>query len=199
MNHPTLEQYDEKFQYKSEEARRKTGKRLSQQYDVLTKIETVQRKIDVRKPSEEYIYVHPDPKMRFNTRLARTKDRRDFFAVHKNMLETLLGDWHPYTLLLCQNTDGESFFWPIRVPDAKGNINHWHAKEWEIVEQNEGRWFRKQCNPSNTTFIFRRANRKFAPSWPLGEIRDYVQEAFPEGYVINSSKHPLAKRLLGTV
>src|SRR5262249_29601240 len=107
--------------------------RLPTDYTELTNLKKPLLVVPVRKPGrDEFVRVHPDPKMSIRLSLLRNRGRKGgAFLLPPEMHVALPEEGKPHQLYLTCSTVSEIAIWPVRLPEPDGHTNDW----WTTAEQ----------------------------------------------------------------
>jgi hypothetical protein len=111
----------------------------------------------------------------------------DYYLVHPSVVDELPDDFYEAYLVLCVNSSGRLFLWPIKTGDASNEF-----AEIAITHVSEacGKWVRRKWVSRLKTHQLERNDRIGDPQWPENlSMREIVSHAFA-GKVIKSLDHP---------
>lgn len=153
--------------------------------------------VPVRRPgTQQWFQPHPDPDWRLSVAVVEIKEDGENYIVAPNMQEELLGEWVPKVLVPCQTRQSTIMLWPVRLPDADGKHNSWHASALEIVDTYGGQWIRVVANREAGGYDVICPISEFpAPDWPTNA--DTLLERAFKGRIIDSADHRILKQLRG--
>jgi hypothetical protein len=171
--------------------------RLSQSFTETAGVKKLLTTVPVRKPNpQEWVRVHPDPKMRDNFPLIELKDEREEYVIAGPLVTELVGEFVSKTLYTTINRQVVSL-WPVRLPDPSGREMEWHRSAREAAELAMTRWVRCKANRSLGAYEIFEAEACIAdPAWPDLTFQEIIRIAFRDR-LINSLDHPVIKRLRG--
>ena len=169
---------------------------LPQNFAELGAVKKVVLHVPIRKPNKQTWFC-PSPNLEARKRVAaiELKDEREIYILTQGICEELLKEWVPMLLVPCQTLEGGAFYWYIRLPDAAGNHNSWHASALEIADNYGTRWIRIASNKEVGGYdVISPISPHLAPEW--GD-EDLLWEKACKGHVINSHDHRIIKQLRG--
>jgi hypothetical protein len=111
----------------------------------------------------------------------------DYYLVHPAVVGELPDDFYEAYLVLCVNSYGRLFLWPIKTGDTSNEF-----AETAITHVSEacGKWVRRKWVSRLKTHQLERNDRIGDPQWPENlSMREIVSRAFA-GKVIKSLDHP---------
>ena len=155
----------------------------------------------MRKPSrQEFFRVIVDPEFRLLCAILELEDgmSRDFYLVTPTALHLIDEDVRHVELLLCQNRQNVTFFWPLPMPSPDGRTNSWHASAREAAKLAEADWIRVVANMSEGGYSVYKATGAIPdPQWPEKTLQELLKLAFKDGMLIDTEDHPVIKQLYG--
>ena len=154
--------------------------------------------VPVRKPGKaEFVRVHPDQAMSFDTAVYEDKEERETFLVAPGMRGELAGELRPVLLLAAITTSGTLFLWPVPLPDGSGRRSAWHETAREAAERAKSRWVRLRADMALGAYRVYTAEGELPdPAWPGKPLRELIEIAFRDR-VIEDPEHPVVRRLRG--
>lgn len=161
--------------------------------------EKVLLRLAVRKPNkQEFFRVNTDPDYRLMTAILEMKEDREFYIVTPNALHVLAEDVRYVELVLCQNRQGVTYFWPLPVPGPDGRGNSWHRSARDAAGLAESGWIRMVANMSEGGYSVYRATGDIPdPKWPDKTMQELLALAFGDGKLVDSETHPIVTQLNG--
>ena len=172
--------------------------------DDSTEIEEISS-IPVRKPGKEkYFRVHPGKEFSIALQLLEIKDDLDlkgeyivhptedknldqFFRENKAMIKKK-------TIVLCEDTDGKHFVWPVAPPSSD---NNWHKTARKASDEAQSKWTRLQSNQRKGCYDVSTAKKNTKePNWPKEKFDQILNTSF-EGKIVDSMDHPVVQYLKG--
>jgi hypothetical protein len=155
-------------------------------------------KIPVRKPNrQEFIRVRPDPAYQIQTSLLELKDEGEFYLVGPDALEACANEVVPVVLYLTMTRHNDLFVWPVRLPNAEGQDNDWHASAREAAAQAQHAWISVRSNLRSRMYdVFQATANIPDPEWPNKPLDELLALAF-RGRIILKPDHDVLQRLSG--
>jgi hypothetical protein len=153
----------------------------------------------VRKPSrQEFVRVHPDPAYQRRVHILELKDERETYLVIPEVAHALPGETRTVILYLAINRQGAVFLWPVKEPGLDGREDSWGQSARTAAGKAETDWVRVIANMSQGAYdVYTAAGAIGTPAWPNKSMRDVLEVAFGEKFIIRDLGHPVIKRLLG--
>jgi hypothetical protein len=172
--------------------------RLDQSYADTVGVKKLLTTVPVRKPNrQDFVRVHPDPDYRLPVAIIEVKEDREVYLVTPDMARALPGEFSAATLYTAINRQGVLFLWPVKLPGPDGKHNEWHRSAAEAAERAIGDWVRVTANMALGAYEIRVSTCDLAPpEWPEISFQEILQIAF-RSYIVDSTDHPLVKRLRG--
>lgn len=123
----------------------------------------------VRKPKKtEWFRAHPEYQVpMYSLKIDEQGDKRGELYMVTKAIADLLGEGmtRQVYLVLCVNTVGEPFFWPVAVPDDKENA--WHVTAIKALERAKVEWIRLVAKMSLGAYGLKTTTEELeAPVWP---------------------------------
>jgi hypothetical protein len=152
----------------------------------------------VRKPrKQEFIRVHPDPKMSMSAALLELQEDRQHYLVDPAIAPLLGGDVVLKILHLTVTHYRSLLVWPIKLPDEQGRLDSWNEVAHAAAEQAKESWVRLVPNMGASTYDVHEALGAFPdPEWPDWTLSQFLELAF-KGRLIDDFDHPVLRRLRG--
>jgi hypothetical protein len=172
--------------------------RLSQDFAEGAAVKKLLRTVHVGKPSsQDFVRCHPGEEYRLPVSLIELKDEREVYIVMPDMRADLGSEWASYQLFTCINRQGNLRLWPVRLPDASGKHNSWHASALDAAEHAMKSWVRISANMNNKCYDIAVALANIPePVWPEQTFQQLLEIAF-RGRLINKPDHPVVLKLRG--
>jgi hypothetical protein len=161
--------------------------------------EKVLLRLAVRKPNkQEFFRINTDPDYRLMTAILEMKEDREFYVVTPNALHVLSEDVRYVELVLCQNRQGVTYFWPLPVLGPDGRGNSWHRSARDAAALAETGWIRMIANmPEGGYSVYLATGEIPDPEWPDKTMQELLKLAFGDGRLIDSETHPVVTQLYG--
>jgi len=172
--------------------------RLKQNFAETVGVKKLTTTVPVRKPSQQdWVRVHPDPKMRDNFPLIELKDEREEYVLVGSLVGELVGEFVSKTLYVCINRQGVLSLWPVRLPDPDGREMDWHRSARDAAEMAMTEWVRVKSNKSLGAYeVFKSQGTLSEPVWPDLDFQQIIRIAFRDR-LITTLDHPVIKHLRG--
>lgn len=153
----------------------------------------------VRKPNrQEFFRVHPNTDYRLNAFILDLNDVRETYLVDPSVAAEMPGEAKIVSLRLTVNRQGAVFLWPVPVPSLDGRENAWWTSARVAAERAESAWTRMVANMSGGAYdVFTASGVLTEPVWPNVALRDILEWAFGERFIIRDTNHPVIRRLMG--
>lgn len=177
--------------------------RLRVSQDLLTAagVKKLLMTLPVRKPSKEwFVRCCPDPSYHITTCVIELKEDSETYLVDPDLWPLLVGEstFSTRMLIPTQNRQGTLFLWPIRMPGSDGRLDEWSRSAMEAATHAQKNWVRVQANLSLGAYeCFAASTALPDAEWDLPPLGELLQIAFKERFFINSTDHPVLKRLRG--
>jgi hypothetical protein len=155
--------------------------------------------IRVGKPSKDmWFQTHPDLGYRLPTPVIELKDAGELYLVDRALWASLQGEptFVPKVMVPAITRQGTVFIWPIRLPDADGQIDSWSASAMAAADGARGKWTRMCANREARGYDIRTAAIGQTPIWPEKTLADLLSIAF-KSKVISDAAHPVLRNLRG--
>jgi hypothetical protein len=155
----------------------------------------------VRKPNkQEFVRVHPDANYSLCANILELKQEGETYLVMPGVAEALPGETKRVMLRLTVNRQGSVSFWPVPEPQLDGRDNHWNVSARSAAKRAEEAWVRIIANMSQGSYdLFVAPGDLADPAWPNKSLRDILEVAFGESFIIRDVAHPVIKRLMGRI
>lgn len=172
--------------------------RLSQNFTELVGVKKAILTIPVRKPGrQDFVRVHPDDSMCFQTAVLEVKEDRETYLVDKELWPELPGEIVPKILYVTMNRQGVLTLWPIRLPGDDGKLDEWNRSALKAAEMAKKAWIRVAANMSLGAYdVFEASGDLNDPEWPDMTLQEILEIAFKDNF-IKSFDHPVVRRLRG--
>ena len=129
--------------------------------------------------------------------MVKDQESGEFYVVSATVVPHLAGDVQVFTLVPAIDRHGNVFLWPLRQPNADRRSDTWAESALKAAESAKTSWIRVQANMRAGSYDVGRALGNLPePEWPRMSFEAMLELAF-RGRVIDSTDHPLARRLLG--
>ena len=172
--------------------------RLSQNFSQLAPIEKKITTISVTKPNKQkFIRVHPDESWQLHTMVLELKETRETYLVDPSLWPELRLEIAPKRLFTAIYRENNVFIWPIRLPDADGQLDPWSESALEAVPLAIEHWIRVVSNSAQSVYEVHVAKAELPePQWPDITFEQLIKIAFKDRF-ITSLDHPVLKKLRG--
>jgi hypothetical protein len=173
--------------------------RVSQDFLETTNVKKLLTTVPVRKPgAQDFVRVRPEPNYRMPAALLELKEDRETYVVNLGAVPELQNECFIANLFTAITRTGVLFVWPVRVPATDGKNNNWHTSAASAAAEAMKGWVRVRANMSLGAYeIFLADNAIPEPVWPADlAFPEIVRIAFKDR-LINTSDHPVIKRLRG--
>jgi hypothetical protein len=174
--------------------------RLSPQLHAALSVQKLLTHVPVRKPAPEwFIRVHGDPSFHLQTYLLELKEDNELYLVAAKLWNSLVHEngFARRALFTAQNRQGDTFLWPIRLPDAEGRLDPWSRSALAAAQVAKQQWVRVRSKRSLGAYeIYAAAASWGEPAWPEVPFQELLKIAFQD-WLINRPDHPVLKRLRG--
>lgn len=172
--------------------------RLSQDFEQLAGVKKAIITVPVRKPGkQEFIRVHPDEKMSFQTYALKTDEDNEFYVLKPDLLSGVVEHVFPIALFTTINRSGDITLWPIKLPGPDGKINSWSQSALEATEIAKKEWIRLHSNRSLGAYEpYVAVSSLPDPEWPDMDFQALFKIAF-KNHLIGDQEHPVLKSLRG--
>jgi len=172
--------------------------RLPQDFQAAIAARPVRTTMQVRKPNrQEFIRVRSGSEWRFRTLTLQLKAVPEIYIVDVNLQEELSRELTASELVLACNIQGDSFLWPLRLPNAEGRRDSWAQSALSAAQRAEDAFVRLIPNMSLGAYdVIEAVDPRPEPEWPQGTMAELLTLAF-RGQVIDSVEHPVVRQLRG--
>lgn len=158
--------------------------------------------IPVRKPSkEEFIRVNLNPDFRLDAALIELKNENSFYLVQPALWSELSTEatCTVRRVVSTVSRSGAFFLWPLRLPDAEGNLDPWSRSALDAASRAEHSWIRIVSNIQLGAYeVIEAANVQDDPQYPEKTFQELLEIAFRDRNIADVS-HPVLKRLRGEI
>lgn len=153
----------------------------------------------VRKPSkQEFVRVHPGAEYQLRAHILELKEERETYLVMPELAAALPGETRTVNLRLTVSRQGAVFLWPVAEPRIDGRETGWGTSARGAAAAAETHWVRIIANMAQQAYDVNVAPGALGtPIWPDKTMRDILQVAFGESFIIRDAGHPVIKRLMG--
>ncbi|GIQ75948.1 hypothetical protein [Bradyrhizobium sp. RD5-C2] len=157
--------------------------------------------VSVRKPpAEEFVRVSPDRAMTITVALHDCRDNftSEYYIVAPRMLGEMMDLRAAFYAQLCVTVtrSGLVILWPVKLPTG-GASNPWYDSALRGAEMAKADWIRIYADPGQKQYRIRKALGDFdPPAFPDKPLNELLEIAF-RGRIIDSSDHPICKKLRG--
>jgi len=130
------------------------------------------------------------------------KDDDEVYAVAPGMVEALKNEVVFTTIHTVVDRHGVVSLWPIRLPPSDGSRdNSWHASARAAAENAMTQWTRIVANRQLGAYdVFTAPAGLPEPEFPADKsMTDLLTVAFGGGYLVDSTEHPIVKKLRGLI
>ena len=171
---------------------------LPQDFDAAIGLETHVHNVSVKKPGKlAFFRVHPAPEFRMAIAILRD-DLGEMYAVHPKALASVADEAKAMMLYTVVDEAGNASLWPVGLPGSDGRTNAWWQSAHAAAAQAQGEWVR--LVPAMEAGYYKVKTSKVnkgEPKWPEMSFEELLNLAFADGRLIDSSDHPVARRLNG--
>ena len=159
--------------------------------------------VPVRKPqSTEFVRVHPGEDMTITMVLHEDKEnlRSEFYVVLPHMVQemTELGGAIYAQLYTATTRQGLTMVWPVKLPTG-GASNPWQETALAAVEASKTNWVRLFADMARGHYRVMKAEGDLDEPEFLDKPFNELLEMGFNGRVIDSSDHPICRKLRGRV
>ena len=156
--------------------------------------------IPVRKPgSQEFIRLHPDPKMRMIAALLEWHEDRNLYLVTPSMAELIGKEAKPRCLVPAMTATEVYFLWPMKVTLPGEKENTWNMSANAAAEKALSQWVNISSDMTAQAYKVRVAEGDIPePNWPNLALKEILKLAFKDCY-IQTIDHPIVKKLKGVL
>ncbi len=175
--------------------------RLDQSYTDGVTTKKLLTKIRVGKPEKHhFVRVDPRPAYRLKVAVVEDKEAKEFYLVTSKELKAEIGPDAIGVLLLAAVTRaGTPFLWLVKLPDADGNHNSWHATNLIAAEHAERAWVKVESSMELKGWEVTTAEGDLPePAFSELPFNEMLRLAF-RGKTIESYDHPLLRRIRGAM
>jgi hypothetical protein len=159
--------------------------------------------VEVRKPQGmEFVRIHPSDGMTITMVLHEDKSnlRSEFYVVLPSMVQEMmeLGSATYAQLYTATTRQGLTMIWPVKLPTG-GASNPWLETALEAVKAAKSNWIRLFADMGRGHYRIMKAEGDLdPPEFPDKPLSELLEMAF-KGRVIDSSDHPICRKLRGRV
>jgi hypothetical protein len=162
-------------------------------------VQKVTTQVPVRRPDKAWwVRAHPDPSYRLITAVLEDQDG-DLYLIRPDLRPALaLEPTVSIRLLVTACTrQGQTFLWPVRLPDATGKLDTWNDSARQAVDRASGSWVRLISNRTLGSYDVLTAPGELGePAWPALTFAELLKLAFKDRK-IEALDHPVLRRLRG--
>lgn len=153
-------------------------------------------KIQVRSPGKmDFFRVHPSDEYSAQFLILENPREKKTYLVSAALEDALQGDAFRAMVALCANQHGEKFLFVAKLPSYGGES--YATTRLEAMDLARTEWVRLRNTPMQKGYEIVKATSSFPePNWPAETFECLLGQAF-ENRVVNSSDHPMVKKLLG--
>jgi hypothetical protein len=176
--------------------------RMAQNFARSKEAKILYQPIPVRKPGKELIFrVHPDRNLRVEARLLELKEGRyrGLYYVVPDLWDFLSSEStiSIRLLVMAMTHQGLLFLWPLRLPDAEGNLDSWSESALEALELAETAWIRMEPDSNASAYrIVEKPECMGEPDWSGSDLQKCLDVGF-KTRTIDSLDHPVLRYLDG--
>lgn len=172
--------------------------RLDQDFEDAIGVKKHITTIPIRKPNrQDFIRVHPDETFRLQTIILEIKEDRENYLISRELRYELPEEVVPKMLYTTINRQGVLSLWPVRLPDKTDRLDSWNRSAHKAAELAMSRWVRVASSRALGAYeIFTPIGELSDPEWPDISFPEMLRIGFGD-YMINSSDHPVLRRLRG--
>jgi hypothetical protein len=176
--------------------------RLDQSYVEGTAVQKLLSVVHVGKPSNQTFFrTHPDDSYFVPVMgLVLDKDEGQFYAVQKDMLDELSGEFALFSIYTIMTRQKDVRLVPVKLPDDTGKHNSWHRSLGDGMEQAKVRWLRIKANRTNSCYDLLAAREGAVipePAWEDVPAMDQLLILAFRDRLISSYDHPMVRQLRG--
>ncbi len=178
--------------------------RLPQDFATMMNEQKVLTQVPVRKPAKEWwIRVHPDEEFRLDTAVIELKEEGELYIVQPELWPELEDEatFHFKRFYTAVNRQGVVFLWPVRLPDAHGNLDSWNRSAHEAAELSiKQGWIRVTSNRNLGAYDVTQPppGGVWPVIWPKQSLRELLSIGLKDQNIDNF-EHPVPKQLRGEV
>lgn len=174
--------------------------RLPQNFGAISNVKKELLSVPVKKPGKQtFIRVHPLPEYVLDAYVLDLNEEGETYLVTSSLWHSLSSELVAKQLRLAITRQGVLFLWPIKLPDADGNLDSWNQSAHQATEVAEVAWIRLSANRSLGAYEVSKATGEFSdPDWPDMTMEKIVSIAF-RGKIIAALDHPVLRRLRGEI
>jgi hypothetical protein len=156
--------------------------------------------VPLQRPGRQVFFrTNPDPSWSLTTSIVFDEEGfgRDAYLVLPQMRGELLGEVRTTLVSAIMTRQGVFQLWPLKLPLDDGHPNAWYESAREALELSRTRWVCMRPDLSLGAYRVLCAIGDLPdPVWPDRPFRELLDIAF-RGRIIDSSDHPLVRRLRG--
>jgi hypothetical protein len=170
------------------------GLRIDQDFSKAAGTQEVMATIPLRKPAKhEWFRVHPT----FQFPVAILDIAGELYLVARCLLPLLASEVAYKVLYPAITRDEVLLLWPVKLPDADGQLDTWNESAHIAAARAKSGWIRITSNRQLGAYrIYQPEAEPPEPEWPVQPFEDWLKIAF-KSRVISTGDHPVIKRLLG--
>jgi hypothetical protein len=176
--------------------------RLTQDFVALAGVKKELTTVRFKKPGKQtWIRVHPDPEYRLSplATIHLKDDDAEWYVVAPALVGSLQNELTYVSLFTVVDRHGNVSLWPVPLPLADGRDNDWWKSAREAAEHATKTWTRMIANKQLGAYdIYSAPPGMPEPEFPTDKtLADLLKVALGSGYLVDSLKHPIIKRLRG--
>jgi hypothetical protein len=149
----------------------------------------------VRKPRrDEYFRACPNPDLAMTTAIWTDEETRDVYIILPGAREVMAESCRVVALVLCQNRQCTSFFWPV---SADTRARGWAESARAAVVIAQRKWIKIRGDLAGGAYVvYEAANQNGEPNWPDLTLSGLLKLAFRDR-LIDTPMHAAVRRLQG--
>ncbi len=121
------------------------------------------------------------------------------YLVVPEIAEEIMHELTAKRLYLAIDKQNNIFIWPVKLPDESGKLDHWNESAHVGAAYATKQWVRISANKSLGAYDILTATGNLKdPDWPDLSFEEILNIAF-KGKIIDSTEHPVLKRLRGEI
>lgn len=174
--------------------------RLSQDFVAMAGVKKELTTVRVQKPNKQsWFRVHPDEAYRVPAMAAiHIKEDNEYYVVDPPLIPSLADELVYVALYTVITRHGDVSLWPIPLPPTDGKDLEWWKSARDAATRAMTRWVRLVPKKSLSAYQLLVGPEHMAePIWPDKSLRDLLEIALGQSYLIRTLDHPAIKRLRG--
>jgi hypothetical protein len=170
--------------------------KLTQDYEALAGVKKVITTIPVARP-HRHLWIRVHPEWQLEAAIFEDKTDRATYLIDPSCLSLLIGEVVGKVLYVYMDRQSRDLrIWPIRLPGEDGKLDNWSKSALAAAQIAKNKWIRLASNQSLGAYdVFEsKTSADDVPIWPEITFKEVLEIAFTD-YYINTSEHPVIKRL----